>query len=137
MDSYITRTTWMGHSMRLLLLKLDSITLTIIIVHLTVSPLCLLLLVRLGVYIVSWCAFHSYRLIGKLTAFLQFQEFYLRNRTVTISTSTVWPSPHKLKSKVDNILAKDAALRITLNIDGVSIASKSNTHPSHSQTSRL
>jgi len=42
-----------------------------------------------------------------------------------------------LKSKVVNILAKAAALRITLNIDGVTIASKSHTHQSHSQTSRL
>ena len=43
----------------------------------------------------------------------------------------------QLKSKVGNILAKAAALRITLNIDGAPIASKSHTHPSHSQTSRL
>jgi hypothetical protein len=42
-----------------------------------------------------------------------------------------------LKSKIDNILDKAAALRITLNIDGVPIASKSHNHPSHSQTSRL
>jgi hypothetical protein len=43
----------------------------------------------------------------------------------------------QLKSKVGNILAKTAALRITLNIDGVPISSKSHTHPSHSETSRL
>jgi hypothetical protein len=43
----------------------------------------------------------------------------------------------QLKSKVGNILAKAAALRITLNIDGAPIASKSHTYPSHSQTSRL
>jgi hypothetical protein len=42
-----------------------------------------------------------------------------------------------LKSRVGNILAKDATLHINLNIDGESIASKSHTHPSHSQTSRL
>jgi hypothetical protein len=42
-----------------------------------------------------------------------------------------------LKSKVDLVLAKAEALRINLNIDGVPIASKSHTHPSHSQTSRL
>ncbi len=42
-----------------------------------------------------------------------------------------------LKSKVDNILAKSAGLRINLNIDGTPIASKSHTHPSHSQTSSL
>ena len=43
----------------------------------------------------------------------------------------------QLKSKVGSILTKAAALRITLNIDGAPIASKSHTHPSHSQTSRL
>ena len=42
----------------------------------------------------------------------------------------------QLKAKVGNILAKAAALRITLNIDGSPIASRSHTHPSHSQTSR-
>ena len=41
------------------------------------------------------------------------------------------------KSRVGNILAKAAALRITLNIDGAPIVSQSHTHPSHSQTSRL
>ncbi len=43
----------------------------------------------------------------------------------------------QLKSKVGLALAKAAALRINLNIDGAPIASKSHTHPSHSQTSRL
>jgi hypothetical protein len=42
-----------------------------------------------------------------------------------------------LKSRVGNILDKDSDLRINLNIDGSPIASKSHTHPSHSQTSRL
>ncbi len=41
------------------------------------------------------------------------------------------------KSHVSSILAKTAALRINLNLDGASITSKSHTHPSHSQTSRL
>ncbi len=41
------------------------------------------------------------------------------------------------KSRVSNILAKAAALRINLNLDGESITSKSHTHPSHSQTSCL
>ena len=43
----------------------------------------------------------------------------------------------QVRSKVDLALAKAAALRINLNIDGAPIASKSHTHPSHSQTSRL
>jgi hypothetical protein len=42
-----------------------------------------------------------------------------------------------LKSKIGNLLAKVATLRINLNLDGSPIASKSHTHPSHSQTSRL
>jgi hypothetical protein len=42
-----------------------------------------------------------------------------------------------LKSKVSLALTKAEALRINLNIDGAPIASKSHTHPSHSQTSRL
>jgi hypothetical protein len=42
-----------------------------------------------------------------------------------------------LKSRVGNILAKASAIRINLNTDGSPIASKSHTHPSHSQTSRL
>jgi len=43
----------------------------------------------------------------------------------------------QLKSKCGNLLDKDTALRINLNLDGTPIASKSHTHPSHSQTSRL
>ena len=42
-----------------------------------------------------------------------------------------------LKSKVGLALAKAAALRINLNLDGAPIASKSHTHPSNWQTSRL
>jgi hypothetical protein len=41
------------------------------------------------------------------------------------------------KSRVGNILAKAADLRVNLNLHGAPIASKSHTHPSHSQTSRL
>jgi hypothetical protein len=43
----------------------------------------------------------------------------------------------QFKSKVGLTLAKAATLRINLNLDGPPIASKSHTHPSHSQTSRL
>jgi hypothetical protein len=46
-------------------------------------------------------------------------------------------SSHQLKGKVGLALAKTSALRINLNLDGSPIASKSHTHPSHSQTSRL
>ena len=41
------------------------------------------------------------------------------------------------KSRVGNILTKVVALHITLNLDGTPITSKSHTHPSHSQSSRL
>jgi hypothetical protein len=43
----------------------------------------------------------------------------------------------QLKSKVALSLTKAAVLRINLNLDGAPIASKSHTHPSHSQTPRL
>ncbi len=43
----------------------------------------------------------------------------------------------QLKSKVGNVLVKSPGLRHVLNIDGTHIASKSHTHPSHSQTSHL
>jgi hypothetical protein len=43
----------------------------------------------------------------------------------------------QIKGKVGLALAKAAALRINLNLDEAPIASKSHTHPTHSQTSRL
>jgi hypothetical protein len=43
----------------------------------------------------------------------------------------------QIKAKVGSTLAKTAALRINLNIDGAPITSRTHTHPSHSQTSRL
>jgi hypothetical protein len=42
-----------------------------------------------------------------------------------------------LKSKVGSTLAKAADLRVNLNIDGSPITSRTHTHPSHSQASRL
>ena len=71
-------------------------------------------LVRLVVSIANLCVFYSYSLIGKLTVFLQLQEFNLGNLTVSRSTTpqdgSVTPrdgttSP-QLKSKVGNILVK-------------------------------
>ncbi len=61
-------------------------------IPLTLSPLCLL--VRLGGYIVNLCSFYFYKLIGKLTGFLQLQEFSLRKMTVASSTTSTRPSPH-------------------------------------------
>ena len=43
----------------------------------------------------------------------------------------------QLKDKVGSTLTKAAVLRINLNIDGTPITSRTHTHPSHSQTSRL
>jgi hypothetical protein len=38
----------------------------------------------------------------------------------------------QVKIKYVNILVKSAALRITLNVDGAPVSSRSHTHPSHS-----
>ncbi len=63
--------------------------------------LCLLLLVQVGGYIVNLSDFYSYRLIGKLTAFLQLQEFSLRKQTpVASSTSVERLSLPSLKAKL-------------------------------------
>jgi hypothetical protein len=43
----------------------------------------------------------------------------------------------QIKNRVGLTLAKAATLRITLNLDGTPITSKSHTYPSRSQTSRL
>ncbi len=42
-----------------------------------------------------------------------------------------------LKAKVGSTLAKAAALLVNLNIDGAPITSRTHTHPSHSEASRL
>jgi hypothetical protein len=73
--------------MRLLLIKYGNIALTIITTPLHQYPLCRRSQVPLGGYIVNSLDCYSYRLIGKLTAFLLFQEFRFRNRTVDSSTS--------------------------------------------------
>jgi hypothetical protein len=44
---------------------------------------------------------------------------------------------NQIKSKCGLLLAKAAALRVTLNLDWAPIVSHSHTHPSHSQTSWL
>jgi hypothetical protein len=56
----------------------------------------MLLLVRLGGYIVNLSDFYSYSLIGKMTAFLQLQEFSLRKPTVDYlnSSETGCPDSH-------------------------------------------
>jgi hypothetical protein len=52
-------------------------------------------------------------------------------------TNTLVAVSAQLKSKVGLALTKAAALRITLNLDGAPIISRTHTHPSHSKTSRL
>jgi hypothetical protein len=61
--------------MRVLLIRPENIELTIIIIHLTLSLLYRLFPVRLGGSIVNLSEFYSYSIIGKLTDFLQLQEF--------------------------------------------------------------
>jgi hypothetical protein len=61
---------------------------TTIKIHLMLSLLCRLLLVRLVDCTVNLSDFYSYRLVGKLTAFLQLQGFSQRNQTWGYRTST-------------------------------------------------
>ena len=81
--------------------------------------------------------FYSHRLIGKLTAFFatsgvlspQSDRGFFHYLRVDFSSM--------FKSRVGNVLTKASALRINLNVDWAPITSKSHTHPSHSETSRL
>ncbi len=66
------------------------------------SLLCLLLLVRLGGYIVNSLYCYSYRLIGKLTAFLQLQEFRLRNPPVDIQLGLLIHNTDRLYWYIDS-----------------------------------
>ena len=43
----------------------------------------------------------------------------------------------QFRSKVGNTLSKGEDLRVNLNVDGTPITSRTHTHPSHSETSRL
>ena len=81
--------------------------------------------------------FYSYRLIGKLTTFFTVSGVQLpeHDRDQFHCLRAAFASQIKSRGGLD--LAKAAALRITVNLDGVSITSQSHTHPSHSQNSRL
>jgi hypothetical protein len=84
--------------MSLSLTKYDNITLIIIIVPLTIPPLCLLWLVPWDTSTVNLYSFYFCRLIGKLTTFFHLQEFSLCNPTS--STITVARcSPHRSSPK--------------------------------------
>jgi hypothetical protein len=68
--------------------KYGNITLITTLTLLTLYQLCLLLIVRLGGYIVNLSDFYSYRFIGQLTSFLQLR--HLKNRVVlTLVTVSV------------------------------------------------
>ncbi len=67
--------------------KYGNIALTIITTPLRQYPLYRWSLVPLGGYIVNSLDCYCYRLIGKLTDFLDLQEFSFRDRTVDSSTS--------------------------------------------------
>jgi hypothetical protein len=59
------------------------------------------LLIKYGnIVIVNLLDFYSYRLIGKLTAFLQLQEFSQRNLPVVSSTSAARLSLPSSKAKL-------------------------------------
>ena len=70
-----------------LLIKYGNIVPTTTTGHRLRYPLYLLLLLRQAGYIVNFSDFYSSRLIGKLTDFLQLQEFSLRKHNVVCSTS--------------------------------------------------
>jgi hypothetical protein len=59
--------------------------------------------------------FYSDRIIGKLTAFLQIQEFILYNLPVVSSTSAARLSLNSSKVGLALALDKDTSLRINLN----------------------
>jgi len=111
-----------------LLTKLENIALTIItILRMLSPPSCRLLLVRPWGYIATLCAFYFCKLIGKLTAFLQRQEFSFHILPVTSSTTTrgvLLPAEVEDCQYSLHILSKDVVLRITLNIDGTPLASR-------------
>jgi hypothetical protein len=76
-------------------------------------------------------------LIGKLTVFFSTSGVQLPETDLDQSHFRRATFTQQLKNRVDLTLAKVADLRITFNLDGAPIISKSHTHPSHSETSRL
>jgi hypothetical protein len=83
-----------------LLIKYGNIVLTTTTGRRVRYHLCLLLLVRQTGYIVNLSDFYSYRFIGKLTAFLQPQEFSQRNLKVASSTSAARLSLNSSREKL-------------------------------------
>ena len=112
--------------MRIPLTKLENIVLIIITIPLTISPLCLLFLVRLGGYTVNLYSFYFYKTHRETDRFFAASGVQLveSDRDQFHYKLVVFSS--QFKSKVDNILFKVPTLRITLNIDG--------TRPDHTLT---
>ncbi len=115
------------------MIRYVNIVLTTTTGHRVRYHLCLLLLVHQAGYIVNLSDFYSwtdretdrfFAASGVLSA-QSGRGFYHYLRAV-VSV--------QLKSKVGLALAKEATLRITLNLDGAPITSRTHTHPSHSQT---
>ncbi len=77
--------------MRLSLTKYCNTVLTIIIVPLTLFPLCFLFLVPRTTSTVSLCSFYFCSLLGKLTVFFQCQEFNLGKQTTYITVARCSP----------------------------------------------
>ena len=121
-----------------LLIKYGNIVLTTTTIHRVWYHLCLLSLVRLGGYIVNLSDFYSYTEAHRET-----DRFFAVSGVQLVQTDRDQfhfrraAFVQQLKSRVGLALGKATALRITLNLDGAPIISKSHTHPSHSQTSRL
>jgi hypothetical protein len=115
--------------MRMLLTRSGNIALTIIITLLTLSLLCRLLSVRLGGSIVNLSEFYSYRLIEKLTDFETSGVQSVQSNMGAFFHFRRTSFSSMLKSRVSSILDKSVSLLINLNLDGVTITSKSYTHP--------
>ncbi len=77
-----------------------------VVLTLTLYHLRRLLIVRLGGYIPNLSDFYSYRIIGKLIAFLQFQEFCQHNQIVDSSTTVAWLSLSRTKVKLVWVLLR-------------------------------
>ncbi len=88
--------------------------------------------VSLG-YIVNLSDFYFCRIIGKLTVFFAASGVQLAQSDRGYFSFLRAAFASLIKSHVVNILDKAETLRITLNLDGEPITSKSHTHPSHSQ----
>jgi hypothetical protein len=120
--------------MRLSLTKLENIALTIITILRMLSDL--YLLVRPEGYIVTVCLLflQVHRETDRFFA-VSGVQFAQPDRGQFHYHRTVFSS--QLKSKCGNILSKAEVPRIMLSIDGAPVVSRSHTHPSHSQNSRL